>query len=139
MSNKKFKNTKVGQILGGLGRTADTLLTGGKLSGVIDSILGDSELSDDEKKTIIDELGLLLKDKADARAMHAEIQKSPNASWLAKNISSLIAIGVVLLFCMVHLGPMLGFAAVSDLAISGITNVLMVIVTFFFGSSLKQK
>ncbi len=135
---KNFSETVLGKVLGGLGKTADGLLTGGKLSGIIDSILGNTQLSEEEKKQALDKLGLILKDKADARAMNVSIQNSKYASWIAKNISSILAIGVLLLFITVNILPMVGSSTISDLSSAGITNVVMVVVTFYFGSSLRK-
>lgn len=87
---------------------------------------------------------LCLKDIQSARMREVEVNKAKNASWLTKNISALIALLVTILAIIIYVFVLAGELKTTDATVSqviqSITNLLLVILSFYFGSSMvKQK
>jgi len=137
MTRTKKNKTNLGSILKQVGITVGDIVTGGNVSKVLGAITGSTTLTPDHKEQLVKELQLVLSDIDSARDMNTEVQKSVNSSLLSKNIVPLLAIGVLLLFMFVQVAPMFGIITITDVALNGITNVLMVVVSFYFGSSVK--
>ena len=97
------------------------------------------KLKEQENKYVESILG----DKRDARNMTIKLNESNNSSWLQKNISALIAI-VWVLFCIylywISLTGKVGKdAQMNSTVVSSITNITMLIIGFYFGSSEVRK
>lgn len=83
-------------------------------------------------------------DTANARDRELKINESPNASWLSKNTSSLLALGFTIIFLA------LGFLSVFDVGVSyreapfnsvynTMGQIIMLIVGYYWGSSKDLK
>lgn len=83
-------------------------------------------------------------DTANARDRELKINESPNASWLSKNTSSLLALGFTLIFLA------LGFLSVFDVGVNyreapfnsvynTMGQIIMLIVGYYWGSSKDLK
>lgn len=75
--------------------------------------------------------------------MNFKINDSDNSSWLQKNISALIAL-VWVLFCIylywISLkGEVGGDKQMNSMVVGSITNITMLIIGFYFGSSEINK
>lgn len=95
MTDRKKGKTVLGKIIKAVAGTADQILTGGKLSGVINAISGSDELTPAEKDHALEELQIILTDVQSARDNETKRDVSPYASFLSKNIHEMIAILVI--------------------------------------------
>ena len=143
-----------------------TKVFGGKVAEITDSITGglDKLFTSKEEKLAAElkiqealsghlekmealaqsEVDMYLKDTQDARSNFTKIQESTNASWLAKNILPVLAVGVTLGFFGL-LGYMLKFQVpkdnerIMDILLGSLGTAWISIIGYFFGSSAGSK
>jgi len=96
--------TRVGDFLRSLGNVGKPILkaaaglTGQEwLSNVVDGIKTSKELSEEQKNYALELHTLDAKDRASAREMNIEIQKSEHSSWLAKNTGYILDMASILI------------------------------------------
>ena len=124
--------SKIGNILGKIVKGADKLLLDGKVSEVINTIVG-SDASPEDKEMALREIDMFLKDRQNARDMNAKVNGSEHASWLSKNIAAILAILVVISSVSTM------FIEVEATISNGLIQMSMLVLSFYFGSSLKEK
>lgn len=100
-------------------------------------------------KLNIEETKQYLLDTQDARMNNVKIQESDKASWLAKNVSYLIAIFIILIWgglTIYLIASALKIIKTSQVDLTGIyglyaavTGVAMTIINFFFGTSRSSE
>lgn len=111
---------------------------------ILEALQGDPDLMVQLKKYENEYVGLILDDKKNARDMNLKMNTSNNSSWLQKNISALIAL-IWVLFCIylywISLRGDIGSdKQMNSMVVGSITNITMLIIGFYFGSSeLKKK
>lgn len=121
-----------------------TGLTGSSTeTGILKTLQGDPELVLKLKEKENEYVKFILDDKKNAREMNFKINDSNNSSWLQKNISALIAL-VWVSFCIylywISLTGKIGEdAQMNSTVVSSITNITMLIIGFYFGSSEVRK
>ena len=124
--------------------TTLTGLTGSNTAnGILEALQGDPQLVLKLKEKENEYIKFILDDKKNAREMNFKINDSDNSSWLQKNISALIAI-VWVLFCIYLYWISLKGEVGSDkqmnsMVVGSITNITMLIIGFYFGSSEINK
>ena len=132
----------IGNPVGAL--TTLTGLTGSSTEiGILKAFQGDPQLVLKLKEKENEYVRFILDDKKDAREMNFKINDSNNSSWLQKNISALIAL-VWISFCIylywISLkGEVGGDKQMNSMVIGSITNITMLIIGFYFGSSEIKK
>ena len=151
---KKFKETKVGQFLTGEGagnllNTIGQVATGnwiGAADSIRDMIKGADELTPEQKEIALEYLRqdlelmkLELEDRQDARNREIQVNQSQEASWLSKNIASLIALIFTIFTCTLFILVLVGQIKPSDnitfSVVTSVTNIFMLIAGYYFGSS----
>jgi hypothetical protein len=149
---KPFKQTKAYEIarkfLPGLAKSLADVVPGGKLiTGIIEQITGSgAEISADEMKVLQDfekeMYALEVQDRKGAREMNVALNQSEHASWLAKNTASLIALAYTLfnfvIYVLILTGNMKASENMEILIVNSITNIAMLIIGFYFGSSNER-
>jgi hypothetical protein len=156
MAKKPFKETKVGKFLkdkgGDLLDTAGSLITGNWVdaAGQIKDLITNSDKLDPEQKEIalkyleqdLEAMKLDLEDRKDARNREVQINNSEYSSWLTKNITSLIAIFVLLTCTAMMLLIGLGYFEDTESTIRTQTwceNITLIVLTYYFSSTLKSR
>lgn len=157
MAKKPFKETKLGAFLTGQGAsglltTIGQVATGnwvGAATSIKDMITGSTELTAEQKEVALkfleqdlEAIKLDLEDRKDARNREIEINKSDQSSWLTKNITSLIAIFILLSCTSMML--LIGFGYFEDTESTIRTqtwceNITLIVLTYYFSSTLKSK
>lgn len=152
---------KVGELLAKL--LAGNMLK--DLTGLLDEIITNKE----ERLTLLNELKkeeyrhLEVIDSIKARIYEAELRyketelntevelrkqavrlaTDANASWLAKNITSILALGSTItagfIYILVLIGKLKATEPTVLLVVSNITNLVLVVFGFYFGSSVGSK
>lgn len=121
-----------------------TGLTGSNTEGgILKALQGDPQLVLKLKEKENEYVKLILDDKRNAREMNFKINDSSNSSWLQKNVSALIAL-VWILFCVylywISLKGEIGAdKQMNSTVVGSITNITMLIIGFYFGSSEFNK
>jgi hypothetical protein len=151
---KKFKDTAIGSFLSDkapdvLDFVGDSLPDSGVL-GIVKSIVSKKGLSP-EDQVKFDELSvahekemfaLEVQDRESARKREIDINNSESASWLSKNTASLIALAYTtfnfVIYVMILLGHMQVTNEMAVLIVNSITNIAMLIVGFYYGSSERR-
>ena len=124
--------------------TTLTGLTGSNTSnGILEALQGDPQLVLKLKEKENQYVKFILDDKKNAREMNFKINESDNSSWLQKNISALIAL-VWVSFCIylywISLKGEIGNdKQMNSMVVGSITNITMLIIGFYFGSSEINK
>lgn len=124
--------------------TTLTGLTGSNTAnGILEALQGDPQLVLKLKEKENEYVKFILDDKKNAREMNFKINDSANSSWLQKNISALIAL-VWVSFCIylywISLKGEIGSdKQMNSTVVSSITNITMLIIGFYFGSSEINK
>ncbi|WP_028856073.1 hypothetical protein [Psychrilyobacter atlanticus] len=132
----------IGNPVGAL--TTLTGLTGSNTAnGILEALQGDPQLVLKLKEKENEYIKFILDDKKNARDMNFKINNSNNSSWLQKNISALIAL-VWVSFCIYLYWISLKGEVGSDkqmnsMVVGSITNITMLIIGFYFGSSEINK
>ncbi|UUV18061.1 hypothetical protein NRK67_12285 [Fusobacteria bacterium ZRK30] len=112
-------------------------------TGILKTLQGDPQLVLKLKEKENEYVKFILDDKKNAREMNFKINNSDNSSWLQKNISALIAL-VWVSFCIYLYWISLKGEVGSDkqmnsMVVGSITNITMLIIGFYFGSSEINK
>ena len=124
--------------------TTLTGLTGSNtVNGILEALQGDPQLVLKLKEKENEYVKFILDDKKNAREMNFKINDSDNSSWLQKNISAIIAL-VWVSFCIYLYWISLKGEVGSDkqmnsMVVGSITNITMLIIGFYFGSSEINK
>jgi hypothetical protein len=120
-----------------------SFLSGGFMKearGILDDVITNKEelaeahlkLTALETSTMIKMKEMQIEDTKSAREADVERQKSPNASWLAKNTAYIIALGV-------SIGAVTTwFVEVSERADTSANAAFMLVLGFFFGSAVNE-
>lgn len=124
---------KLGKILGKVVQGADKLLTDGKISEVINSITGNTQLTEEERQQALKELDLYLADVQNARDNETARDNNENSSWLSKNIHELIGIALVLAFII-----SLWYTPIEN-GQDMIERTAMCVLTYLYGRSQPDK
>jgi len=124
-----------GQIIDSVGNVADKFITTDKER---------EELEISKSRLKLEEFQAEVADRGSARERETRINESQNASWLSKNISSLLAIGcLVLTFLMFYkVFGMKTNDANKDIVvyILGVLSAISTqIISYYFGSSMGSK
>lgn len=84
-----------------------------------------------------------VQDTDSARDREVKTNESPNASWLSKNTSSVIALVFVFVYLAINYGLVSGVFSPKDTTITTIignlTNITMLIIGYYYGSSKTLK
>lgn len=157
---KPFKETDIGKFLQSKGFDTALKVIGdavpgvGILSSVKDLVLGTTthpaeiKLSPEDKaqflelyKFQIDELDLQLKDVANARSREVELNVSEQSSWLAKNITSILALMLVMAFISLCFTYVL--SVTPDPMVAGVLHdfkdLMLLLCGYYWGSSSNSK
>ncbi len=161
--SKPFKETKVGQFLQSkgfnavlhmVGNTIPLVGTLATLATVKDLVLGtdstvpEVELTPEEKlqflelyKEAVNEFDLQLKDVANARSREVELNVSEQSSWLAKNITSILALMLVMAFISLCFTYVL--SVTPDPMVAGVLHdfkdLMLLLCGYYWGSSSNSK
>jgi hypothetical protein len=85
---------------------------------------------------------LRVRDMESARNREVQINQSENASWMAKNTASLIALSFTaftfVIYFLVLIGHLKASENMSILIVNSITNIVMLIVGYYYGSSERR-
>ncbi len=124
-----------GQIIESVGEVADKFITTDKER---------EELEISKSRLKLEEFQAEVADRGSARERETRINESPDASWLSKNISPLLAIGcLVLTFLMFYQVMYLDTDPKKENIIVYILGVLSAIstqiISYYFGSSMGSK
>lgn len=76
---------------------------------------------------------LVVADAASARDMNVRLNESPNASWLAKNVASILALFVVVV------GMVLLFATKEADVRTAVVGLITMVLGFYFGTSMGSR
>ncbi len=124
-----------GQIIESVGEVADKFITTDKER---------EELEISKSRLKLEEFQAEVADRGSARERETRINESPDASWLSKNISSLLAIGcLVLTFFMFY--KVFGMKTNDEnkdivVYILGVLSAISTqIISYYFGSSMGSK
>lgn len=158
MAKKPFKETKLGKFITGEGagnllNSIGSIATGnfiGAFDSIKDLITGSSELTAERKEIALQLLQqdlesykLEVDDRKDARNREIMINQSPESSWLSKNTGSMIAILFTLFTCILFILVLTGNIKPSEnitfTIITSVTNILMLIIGYFFGSTRSSQ
>lgn len=97
----------------------------------------------EEDKLSLEAYKTQVADTSSARDREVKINESANASWLSKNTSSIIAIVFVGVYLILNYGLLSGFFNPKDTIfttiIGNLTNIIMLIVGYYYGSSKTLK
>jgi len=157
--SKPFNETGLGKFLSGKGFSTildavGTVLPGAKLlADVKDMVIKSPEykaLPEADQKEFNDlyylqlrELDMILEDRKNARASNVAINVSEQSSWLSKNIAACLAIGwtlfTIFIFSLLLCGKINAKENLVFLIVNSVTNIVMLIVGFYFGSSVSSK
>jgi len=152
---KPLKDTKVGKFLASKGFTNVMNIAGsaiplvGTLNQIKDAVLGDSPevpLTPEEKQQFIElyeeqmkELDMHLKDVANAREREVRMNESEHASWLSRNVTSILALLIATFFIILNVLVLLGNIKTSDnitfLVMGNVATVSGAVFGYYFGSS----
>ncbi|MCS7028798.1 MAG: hypothetical protein NZ519_08535, partial [Bacteroidia bacterium] len=81
--------------------------------------------------------------RKEAVKLVAETNHSPHASWLTKNITAILALGSTLTAGVIYLLVLVGKLKATEptvlLVVSNITNLVLVVFGFYFGSSVGSR
>jgi VIT1/CCC1 family predicted Fe2+/Mn2+ transporter len=145
---KKFNETKVGEFLSNNVPEALEALEGFPAVGAIKGVLKlvgvnlPQEKEQELNALLLDYEKELLQDKESARNREILINQSEHASWLAKNTASLIALAYTaftfVIYILVLMGHLKAEANISILIVNSITNIAMLIVGYYYGSSERK-
>jgi len=153
--SKPLKDTKLGQFLSNnfpkvLHTVGDVLPNSGVL-GIVKNIIGaDDSLTPEQKAQALQQVQEFekemfeaeAKDRDSARNREIQVNQNPNAGWLAKNTVSLIALCYTLFNFAIYILILFGDFKVSDnmaiLIVNSITNIAMMIIGYYFGSSVEK-
>lgn len=156
MTKKPFKETKLGSFLKDkaphvLNIVGDVLPDKGLL-GIVKNIISKDEGIPPEVKAEFDKLAadhekeifaLEVQDRASAREMNAQLNDSEYASWLSKNTASLIALIYtcfsIVLYILILVGHLKANENIAILIVNSVTNIIMLIVGFYYGSSERRR
>lgn len=158
MAKKPFKETKVGKFLSGenagnLLNTIGQVATGnwaGAASSITDMIKGSTELTEGQKEIALQYLAqdleamkLEVDDRKDARSREVQIATSSEATWLNKNIGSLIALLFVVFTCTLYILVLTRQLNASEnitfSVVSSVTSITTLIIGYYFGSSRSSQ
>lgn len=149
---KKFKDTAIGKFIANNVPDALEALDGIPAVGAIKGVLKlagvnfpkekqdefDAALAEYEK----DMFALEVQDRDSARRREIEVNTNENASWLTQNTASLIAIAYTLFNFVIYVMILLGHMKVTNemavLIVNSITNIAMLIVGYYYGSSERK-
>jgi hypothetical protein len=149
---KPFKQTKAFEIarkfLPGLADSLADVIPGGKLiTGIIKQIKTSGVEISPEDMSVLQEFekelyALEIQDRKGAREMNVALNQSEHASWLTKNTASLIALAYTLfnfvIYVLILTGTMKASENMEILIVNSITNIAMLIIGFYFGSSNER-
>jgi len=161
MAKKPFKETKLGKFLQSKGfntvlDAVGNVIPGvGVLDNVKDILMGNNPdipappMTPEDKAYALEllkqeqaQLDSILADVKDARNLQVQMNQSEHASWLSKNITSLIAIFMLLVCTTIMLLIGYGYFEDSEATIRSQTwseNATIMILTYFFGSTMKSR
>lgn len=134
--SKAVKGNPVGAVASLFG------VTGEKTEeGILKVLEVNSEVLSQVKENELEFAKLILEDRKSARRMQADFNNSEQTSWLTRNVTAIIAllwIGFCLYLYWVSLRGAIGEDQQMNVTVvSSITNITMLIVGFYFGSSEK--
>lgn len=85
---------------------------------------------------------LQIQDRDSARKREIDINNSENAGWLSKNTGSVIALSYTafnfIIYVLILLGHMSVTSEMAVLIVNSITNIAMLIVGYYYGSSERK-
>ena len=103
------------------------------------------KLKIEENKIDLEAYKLEVQDKESARDREVELNASPNASWLSKNNTSIIALVFILAYLIFVVLSAFVVDGIDvrqekfDIIFTSITNISLLIVGYYFGSSKDRK
>lgn len=144
---KKFKDTAVGKFVHNVAPEildkADDFFP--PLS-ILTAALKGKNLSPEQQaefdKLSLEYESLRVRDMESARTREVQINQSEHASWMAKNTASIIALSFTLFTFIIYFLVLIGHLKASEnmslLIVNSITNIVMLIVGYYYGSSERR-
>lgn len=124
--------------------TVDRFTLSGEEKAAISQAMEDAMNAHAEKMEAlaVDREKIFLQDTENARAMNVALNASEHASWLTKNTGSMIAIAYTVFNFVIYVLILMGWAKTDNdiaiLIVNSITNIAMLIVGFYYGSSSER-
>lgn len=140
-------STGAGSLVEAVGNAIDKNITSDEERRALENELTKAALQHDFEmaKLGLQEKQGILADTADARANQSRVQESEHASWLAKNVHPMLAIGILLLTFFMYWyivfdngTTMKANPQMKDIVVyilGALTTVATQVVSYFFGSS----
>lgn len=140
-------STGAGSLVEAVGNAIDKNITSDEERRALENELTKAALQHDLEmaKLGLQEKQGVLADTADARANQSRVQESEHASWLAKNVHPILAIGILLLTFFMYWyivfdngTTMKANPQMKDIVVyilGALTTVATQVVSYFFGSS----
>jgi len=153
--SKPIKETKLGQFLSSnfpkvLSTVGDALPNSGVL-GIVKNLIGsDESLSPAQKSEALQKVQDFekeifeaeLKDRDSARNREIQINATANSSWLSRNTVSIIALSYTIFNFVIYIMILAFNLKIAEnmqvLIVNSITNIAMLIVGYYFGSSMER-
>lgn len=111
--------------------------------GILKVLGTKSELLHKVRENELEYAKLIVKDRESAREREVAVNNSANSSWLTKNIVAILALiwttASIYIFYLALIGKITTEAQIVMLVVNSVTNIIMLIVGYFFGSSEKSK
>lgn len=111
--------------------------------GILKVLGANSEALSEVREKEIEYATIIMKDRDSARRREVDINNSINSSWLTKNIVAILALiwttASIYIFYLALIGKITTEAQIVMLVVNSVTNIIMLIVGYFFGSSEKSK
>lgn len=149
---KPFKETKAFEIIKRVAphllKEIDKLPGGSIISSIIESITTEKLPVTPEEMAVLQSFekemyALELESVKSAQAMNVALNQSEHASWLAKNTPSIIALSYTtfnfVIYVMILGGWMKTDNDIAILIVNSITNIAMLIVGYYYGSSNRTQ
>jgi hypothetical protein len=144
---KKFKDTAIGKFVTNVApEILDKVDDFFPPVGILTAALKGKNLSPEQQaefdKLAVEYESMRVRDMESARNREVLINQSEHASWMAKNTASIIALAFTLFTFVIYFLVLIGHLKASEnmsiLIVNSITNIVMLIVGYYYGSSDRR-
>jgi hypothetical protein len=144
---KKFKDTAIGKFVTNvapeiLDKVDDFFPPVGILTAAVKGKNLSPEQQAEFDKLAVEYESMRVRDMESARNREVLINQSEHASWMAKNTASIIALAFTLFTFVIYFLVLIGHLKASEnmsiLIVNSITNIVMLIVGYYYGSSDRR-
>lgn len=97
------------------------------------------EIALEQEKLVVEREKAILEDLANARKREGEIATNPNASWITRNTTAVLALSFVGVTLLLYTLSVLKAVDIHENILRDLRDIVILIMGYYFGSSLGSK